>query len=209
MRGDDRPGQKRAEVAPAGRDGRRDGKPGGRPGGRDDARGPRFGRDDRGFGRDDRAPRGPRLGDAAFRAQRQALEAAQSSLKRLAEQAHGEVLTQILDAWRSRDAEQLPAAQALGSRVAAAQRSAWGVALGKAAGDAGDALLRLEIAADVPTPAEQLSERRLLQLQLLTRRHEAAPAETWAQDVARVFGSAHDERAARRLQTALKALLKR
>lgn len=213
MRGDDRPGQKRAEVAPAGRDGRRDGKPGGRPGGRDDARGPRdgarFGRDDRGFGRDDREPRGPRLGDAAFRAQRQALEAAQSSLKRLAEQAHGEVLTQIVDAWRVRNAEQLPAAQALGSRVAAAQRSAWGAALGKAAGDAGDALLRLEIAADVPTPAEQLSERRLLQLQLLTRRHEAAPAETWAQDVARVLGSAHDERAARRLQTALKALLKR
>jgi ATP-dependent RNA helicase SUPV3L1/SUV3 len=213
MRGDDRPGQKRAEVVPAGRDGRRDGKPGARPGGRDDARGPRdgarFGRDDRGFGRDDRAPRGPRLGDAAFRAQRQALEAAQSSLKRLAEQAHGEVLTQILDAWRGRNADQLPAAQALGSRVAAAQRGAWGAALGKAAGDAGDALLRLEIAADVPTPAEQLSERRLLQLQLLTRRHEAAPAETWAQDVARVLGSAHDERTARRLQAALKALLKR
>jgi hypothetical protein len=213
MRGDDRPGQKRAEVAPVGRDGRRDGKPGGRPGGRDDARGPRdgarFGRDDRGFGRDDRAPRGPRLGDAAFRAQRQALEAAQSSLKRLAEQAHGEVLTQIVDAWRTRNAEQLPAAQALGPRVPAAQRSAWGTALAKGAGDAGDALLRLEIAADVPTPAEQLSERRLLQLQLLTRRHEAAPAETWTQDVARVLGSAHDERTARRLQTALKALLKR
>lgn len=213
MRGDDRPGQKRAEVAPVGRDGRRDGKPGGRPGGRDDARGPRdgarFGRDDRGFGRDDRAPRGPRLGDAAFRAQRQALEAAQSSLKRLAEQAHGEVLTQIVDAWRTRNAEQLPAAQALGPRVPPAQRSAWGTALAKGAGDAGDALLRLEIAADVPTPAEQLSERRLLQLQLLTRRHEAAPAETWTQDVARVLGSAHDERTARRLQTALKALLKR
>lgn len=213
MRGDDRPGQKRAEVAPVGRDGRRDGKPGGRPGGRDDARGPRdgarFGRDDRGFGRDDRAPRGPRLGDAAFRAQRQALEAAQSSLKRLAEQAHGEVLTQIVDAWRTRNAEQLPAAQALGPRVPATQRSAWGTALAKGAGDAGDALLRLEIAADVPTPAEQLSERRLLQLQLLTRRHEAAPAETWTQDVARVLGSAHDERTARRLQTALKALLKR
>ncbi len=213
MRGDDRPGQKRAEVVPAGREGRRDGKPGGRPGGRDDARGPRdgarFGRDDRGFGRDDREPRGPRLGDAAFRAQRQALEAAQSSLRRLAEQAHGEVLMQIVDAWRTRNAEQLPTAQALGSRVGAPQRSAWSAALGKPAGDAGDALLRLEIAADVPTPAEQLSERRLLQLQLLTRRHEAAPADTWAQDVARVLGAAHDERAARRLQTALKALLKR
>ncbi|MGC4396193.1 DUF349 domain-containing protein [Hydrogenophaga sp. T2] len=215
MRGDDRPGQKRAEAAPAGRDARRDGK----PAGRGDARGPRegnrFGRDDRGFGdrgfggRDDRAPRGPRLGDAAFRAQRQALDAAQASLKRLAEQAHGEVLTQLVDAWRARDAEQLPAAQALGPRVGAAQRNAWGAALAKPAADAGDALLRLEIAAEVPTPAEQLSERRLLQLQLLTRRHEAAPADTWAQDVARVFAGAHDERAARRLQAVLKALLKR
>jgi len=210
MRGDDRPGQKRTEAAPAGRDARRDGK----PGGRGDARGPRdagrFGRDDRGFGgRDDRAPRGPRLGDAAFRAQRNAMDAAQASLKRLAEQAHGEVLTQLVEAWRSRDAEQLPAAQALGSRVGAAQRNAWGAALAKPAADAGDALLRLEIAAEVPTPAEQLSERRLLQLQLLTRRHEAAPADTWAQDVARVFAGAHDERAARRLQAVLKALLKR
>ncbi|MBL0919817.1 MAG: DUF349 domain-containing protein, partial [Hydrogenophaga sp.] len=151
----------------------------------------------------------PRLGDAAFRAQRQALDSAQASLKRLAEQAHGEVLTQILDAWRARDGEQLPGAQALGARVNAAQRGAWGAALAKPAADAGDALLRLEIAAEVPTPAEQLSERRLLQLQLLTRRNDASPTDTWAQDVARVLGASHDERAARRLQAALKALLKR
>src|SRR5690606_8223796 len=79
MRGDDRPGARKAEPAPA-RDGRRDGRPG-RPEGRGADRGDRGGwrdaRDGRG-GRDDRAPRGPRLGDAAFRAQRQALEAAQS-----------------------------------------------------------------------------------------------------------------------------------
>jgi ATP-dependent RNA helicase SUPV3L1/SUV3 len=207
MRGDDRPGQKRTEAAPAGRDARRDGKPG--RGG--DARGDFRGARDNRFGDrfDDRAPRGPRLGDAAFRAQRQALESAQASLKRLAEQAHGEVLTQILDAWRARDGEQLPGTQVLGARVNAAQRGAWGAALAKPAADAGDALLRLEIAADVPTPAEQLSERRLLQLQLLTRRNDASPADTWSQDVARVLGAAHDERAARRLQTALKALLKR
>lgn len=209
MRGDDRPGQQRASAAPAGRDGRdgRDARRDGRPGGRPDARGPReaAGR----FGRDDRAPRGPRLGDAAFRAQRQAMEAAQSSLRRLAEQAHGEVLTQLVEAWQSRDAAKLPAPQALGSRLNAAQRNAWAGALAQAPAAPGEALLRLEIAADVPTPAEQLSERRMLQLQLLTRRHEAAPAETWAQDVARVLGSAHDERSARRLQNVLKALLKR
>ena len=83
-------------------------------------------------------------------------------------------------------------------------------ALGQAPQAAADqALLRLEMAAEVPTPAEHLSERRALQLQLLTRRNEAGPAETWAQDVARVLGTAHDEASARRLQNALKNLLRR
>ena len=211
MRGDDRPGAKKSE--PASRDVRRDGRPG-----RPDARGGRDGRDfrdgrdsrDRRDFRDDREPRGPRLGDTAFRAQRQAMEAAQSSLRRLAEQAHGEVLTQVLDAWQARDAEQLPAAQALGGRVAPAQRTAWAAALGQPAGNpSAEALLRLEIAAEAPTPAEHLSERRLLQLQLLTRRNAPSPAETWAQDVAQVLAGAHDEKSARRLQATLKTLLKR
>jgi len=211
MRGDDRPGAKKSE--PASRDVRRDGRPG-----RPDARGGRDGRDfrdgrdsrDRRDFRDDREPRGPRLGDTAFRAQRQAMEAAQSSLRRLAEQAHGEVLTQVLDAWQARDAEQLPAAQALGGRVAPAQRMAWAAALGQPAGNpSAEALLRLEIAAEAPTPAEHLSERRLLQLQLLTRRNAPSPAETWAQDVAQVLAGAHDEKSARRLQATLKTLLKR
>ncbi|RFP80949.1 DUF349 domain-containing protein [Hydrogenophaga borbori] len=208
MRGDDRPGARKAEPAP--RDARRDGRPG-----RPDARGGRDGRDGRDRrdfrdSREDREPRGPRLGDTAFRAQRQAMEAAQASLRRLAEQAHGEVLTQVLDAWRARDAQQLPAAQALGGRVAPAQRSAWASALGQPANALpAEALLRLEIAAEAPTPAEHLSERRLLQLQLLTRRNAPSPTETWAQDVAQVLGGAHDEKSARRLQAALKALLKR
>ena len=208
MRGDDRPGARKAEPAP--RDPRRDGRPG-----RPDARGGRDGRDGRDRrdfrdSREDREPRGPRLGDTAFRAQRQAMEAAQASLRRLAEQAHGEVLTQVLDAWRTRDAQQLPPAQALGGRVAPAQRSAWASALGQPANALpAEALLRLEIAADAPTPAEHLSERRLLQLQLLTRRNAPSPTETWAQDVAQVLGGAHDEKSARRLQAALKALLKR
>jgi hypothetical protein len=213
MRGDDRPGMKKAE--PAGRDargarpdGRRDGGGAGRP----DSRGPR---DARGPGaaapwRDEREQRGPRLGDAAFRAQRQAIEAAEASLRKLAAQAHGEVLTQLMTAWEKRDAEQMPTAQALGSRVNAANRSAWSAALSKAAGALpGETLLRLEMAAEVPTPAEHLSERRMLQLQLLTRRHAAAPSETWADDVAGVLASAFDASAARRLQTVLKVLLKR
>lgn len=209
MRGDDRPGQKRGEApAPQGRrDDRRDGRrDGGRDGGRDGFRDARGGR----FDRDDRAPRGPRLGDAAFRAQRQAQEAAQMALRRLAEQAHGEVLTHILHAWQTRDAAALPAAAALGKAVSAADRSAWAAALAQApTALGGETLLRLEMAAEVPTPAEHLSERRLLQLTLLTRRNAPAPAETWGKDVAAVLASAHEASAARRLQTVLKALLKR
>jgi hypothetical protein len=213
MRGDDRPGMKKAE--PAGRDargprpdGRRDGGGAGRP----DSRGPR---DARGPGaaapwRDEREQRGPRLGDAAFRAQRQAIEAAEASLRKLAAQAHGEVLTQLMTAWEQRDAEQMPMAQALGPRVNAANRGAWSAALSKPAGALpGETLLRLEMAAEVPTPAEHLSERRMLQLQLLTRRHAAAPSETWVEDVAGVLASPFDASAARRLQTVLKVLLKR
>ncbi|MEN9321890.1 MAG: hypothetical protein RL039_1703, partial [Pseudomonadota bacterium] len=48
-----------------------------------------------------------------------------------------------------------------------------------------------------------------LQLQLLTQRNAAMPAETWAQDVATVLASAHEEAAARRLQNALKVLLRK
>jgi len=211
VRGDDRPGMKKAE--PAGRDERRG--PGGRDGrgdrggfgGRGDSR---DGRDSRGFEREPREARGPRLGDAAFRAQRNALEYAEAALRKLAAQAHGEVLTQLLGAWEQRDAVQLPAAQALGSRVNAAARSAWAQSLaGAASAQPGEALLRLEMAAEVPTPAEQLDARRALQLQLLTRRHEAPPAQTWAQDVARVLSGPFDAAAARRLQAALKVLLKK
>ena len=208
VRGDDRPGMKKAE--PAGREGRRDGGSG-----RPDARG---GRDARGPGgaspwrdaRPEREARGPRLGDAAFRAQRQAIEAAQASLRKLAAQAHGEVLTQLVTAWQQRDAEQLPTAQALGPRVSAGNRAAWAGALGKPAAPlSGETLLRLEMAAEVPTPAEHLSERRMLQLQLLTRRHAAAPADTWVDDVANVLASGFDAGAERRLQNVLKVLLKR
>lgn len=212
VRGDDRPGMKKAE--PAGRDGRRSDRPDGRRDGapgRPDSRG---GRDARGPGaspwREEREPRGPRLGDAAFRAQRQAIEAAQSSLRKLAAQAHGEVLTQLMAAWQQRDAEQLPTAQALGSRVSTAHRTAWALAVSKPAAPlSSETLLRLEMAAEVPTPAEHLSERRMLQLQLLTRRHAAAPADTWAEDVAAVLGSSFDAAAERRLQNVLKVLLKR
>jgi len=215
VRGDDRPGMKKdTPAAPMGRNGkpgeRRDARPGrdaGRDGARPDARGGRFADRDRAPAYEDR---GPRLGDAAFRAQREAMEHAQQTLKKLAAQAHGEALTQLLTAWEQRDPALLPSAQELGGRVAPAVRTAWTQALGKAAsGDAAQSLLRLEMAAEVPTPAEQLSARRMLQLQLLTRRNDPAPAETWGRDVAAVLASASDATSARRLQNVLKALLRK
>jgi ATP-dependent RNA helicase SUPV3L1/SUV3 len=174
--------------------------------------------------RDDRSPRGegrfgdrpafedrgPRLGDVAFRAQREALEHAQSALKKLAAQAHGEALTQLMTAWEQRSAEQVPSLQELGKAVAAPVRSGWVQSVSApAAGDAAEALLRLEIAAELPTPAEQLSARRLLQLQLLTRRNDPPPAQTWGHDTAKVLGTGYDPAVARRLQNVLKALFRR
>lgn len=216
MRGDDRPGMKKAAPASTGRGGkfgdRKDGPRGpSRPG--DNKFEPR--RDDRSSGgrfgdRPAYEDRGPRLGDTAFRAQRDALEHAEATLRKLAAQAHGEALTQLLTAWEQRAADQVPSQQELGKAVNAQVRGAWTQALAAAPGaDAGEALLRLEMAAEVPTPADQLNARRALQLQLLTRRNDPPPAQTWGQDTARVLGSAFDAGAARRLQNALKTLLRR
>lgn len=204
VRGDDRPGMKRSEpAAPAGR--ARPGEPRRDAGRRDDRRPEREGRREPGRYRET-----PRLGDAAFRAQRDALDHAQAALKKLAAQAHGEAVTQLLGAWEQRDAARLPSGAELGGRVTPAVRSLWGQALSAAAvAPAPEALLRLEIAAEVPTPAEQLDARRALQLQLLTRRNDPAPAQTWGQDVARVLAGGHDAGQARRLQQVLKVLLKR
>jgi hypothetical protein len=229
MRGDDRPGmQREANAAPArpGKWGdRKEGAPGGKGpvGGRDaprpsrDARFGDTGRRDAGargdsFGaRPDPRAAQPRLGDAAFRAQREALESAQMALKKLAAQAHGEALTQLLSAWERRDASTIPTVQELGPRVNAAGRSAWAAAVTQAGSIqvSSESLLRLEMAAEVATPAEHMEARRALQLKLLTRRNDPSPQQTWAQDVAGVLASPFAEDQARRLQTTLKALLKR
>ena len=217
VRGDDRPGMKKDAPAAPGRGGRPGDRRDGR-GDRDAGRGPRadghFGdRNDRGGRFGDRPTyedRGPRLGDTAFRAQRDAMEHAQLALKKLAAQAHGEALTQLLTAWEKRDAALLPSTQELGGRVTGAVRGAWAQALSApAAGDAAEALLRLEMAAEAPTPAEHIDARRYLQLQLLTRRNDPAPAQTWGQDAARVLASANDPASARRLQNVLKTLLRK
>jgi ATP-dependent RNA helicase SUPV3L1/SUV3 len=212
VRGDDRPGMKKAEPAPAGRGGKFvDRKPGDRDG-RGDSRGDSRGdRGDRFSDRPAFEDRGPRLGDAAFRAQRDALDAAQFALKKLAAAAHGEVLVQLLDAWQARDASKMPSAQDLGKQLPASSRAAWASAItaeptGKQT-DADTALLRLEMAAELPTPAEHLSARRMLQLQLLTKRNDPTPAQTWAQDTAKVLTSSFDDSTARRLKMVLKQFI--
>lgn len=200
VRGDDRPGALRPST----------------PSPKDQGRKPFAGRDGREGRRDDTrsrredGPRAPRLADAAFHAQRQAMEHAQAALRKLQAQAHGEVLTQLLASWQARDPEALPAAQELGRSVNATARQSWRQALEQAptAGASDTALLRLEMAAQVPTPADQLEARRALQLQLLTRRNDPAPAQTWAQDVAQVLREPHGVSQARRLQAVLKVLLK-
>ena len=222
MRGDDRPGMRKTEPAGAGRGGkfgdRKDSRPGSKPGGPRQSTDNKFEpyrpeRTERFSDRSERPAfeeRGPRLGDAAFRAQREAFEAANQALKKLAMQAHGEVLTNLLAAWEKRDPALLPAAQELGKQVAASVRTSWAQALSKPAGqDAAEALLRLEMAAELPTPAEHISARRMLQLQLLTKRNAPTPSETWGEDAAKVLASDFDAANARRVQNVLKALLKR
>jgi hypothetical protein len=221
MRGDDRPGMRKAEAAPAGRGGkfgdRKDARPGG---GKPDGRGNRPAdnkfepyrpeRESRFSDRPAYEERGPRLGDAAFRAQREAFEHAQQALRKLSEQAHGEVLTNLLTAWEKRDPALVPDASALGKLVTPAARNAWTQALSSAPkGEAADTLLRLEIAAELPTPAEHLSARRMLQLVLLTKRNDPAPAQTWGEDTAKVLAAPYDAAHVRRLQNVLKALIKR
>jgi len=227
MRGDDRPGMKRETPASdAGRPGKwgdrkdagrggRDARPGmdgrARGDGRTEGRG--FSGGDARGERYDAQPAAPRLGDAAFRAQRDALENAQMALRKLAAQAHGEALAQLMDAWKNRDSTAVPSVQDLGNQVNASTRSAWisaiagTLAVHRTTPDV--ALLRLEMAAEVPTPAGYLDARRAMQLQLLTRRNDPTPAQTWEHDVAIALSAPHAADDARRLQNCLKSLLKR
>jgi ATP-dependent RNA helicase SUPV3L1/SUV3 len=203
VRGDDRPGAGPSGAKPlaARDDARRDG--------RKDSRDARPGRDARGA--TSVATRPPRLSDGVFRLHRQALEHAEIALKKLAAQAYGEALTQLLQAWQTRQSDAIPQGSALGGKAAVQARSQWAHTLGQAAQGtvAADLVVRLEIAADVPSPAAHQAERRAMQLQLLTRRNDPSPEQTWAQDVNKVLQGAYDEAVARRLQPVLKTLLRR
>ena len=66
---------------------------------------------------------------------------------------------------------------------------------------------------DLPAPPPRgrvlILEDDPLQLQLLTRRNDPAPDQTWGADAAQVLASASDAAGARRLQNVLKALLRK
>ena len=132
-------------------------------------------------------------------------------MKKLAAQAHGEALTQLLSAWERRDASAMPTVQELGPRVNTAGRSAWLAAVTQASSAqvGPESLVRLEMAAEIATPAEHIDARRAMQLKLLTRRNDPAPQQTWVQDVADVLAAPFAADQARRLQNTLKVLLKR
>jgi hypothetical protein len=207
MRGDDRPGAKSTTPTPAAKGFNRV---------RPERRGEGGARVDnaRPYGRTDTRPareQTARLSNTAFYAQRDALDRAQQALKKLSMQAHGEAIVQLLGCWQARDAEQLPTAAQLSKNLAAPVRSKWISSLKTAQAPSPDAaqiaLLRLEMAADSPTPAEDMAARRQLQLQLLTQRKQATPEQTWGDDVATVLASAHAESSAKRLQAALAKLL--
>ncbi len=233
VRGDDRPGQKKTEpqntkpgFGKGGPSAFGKGKPAAadaRGGARGDSRDTRDSRDSRpdsrgprGHGASDGAfaPRGPRLGDQAYRAQRQALEIAQSTMKKLSFMAHGEALSQLMSAWQSREPQKVPALKELSPRLTPAQRQEMVQALQtsdaspKAQTLASESLLRLEIASGVATPASHLSERRAFQLQLLTRRNDPPPEQTWVQDLGKLLKSEFDADKSARLQNTLKVLLK-
>lgn len=203
MRGDDRPGAQRSTPAAAASSKPANFKGQGRTEQRPNARNPR---------NDDRPARkqSPRLSNQAYYAQRDAMERAQFALKKLSAQAHGEAVVQLLGSWQTREASQLPTAVQLSKNLAPAVRSKWANALAQTPKEAGadEALLRLEVAADVPTPVEHLAARRQLQLQLLTQRNAATPAQTWGDDVATVLASTHAEDKAKRLQLVLRNFLR-
>ncbi|KAI5935079.1 Synaptonemal complex central element protein 1 [Manis javanica] len=171
VRGDDRPGMKKEEG------GARAARPGDRrDGGRGrDGRDGRDSRDSGRFSREPREERGPRLADPAFRAQREALGKCPGRPAQLAAQAHGEALTQLMAAWGSRDASQMPAAQQLGSRVLHKCAVPGRRPSARPLGDAGEALLRLgKRPPTFPHLRNIWGARRALQPQPLTRQRSCS-----------------------------------
>ncbi|MDI9336249.1 MAG: hypothetical protein QM520_04385 [Gammaproteobacteria bacterium] len=139
-----------------------------------------------------------------------ALVEAKKTLKELKQRVYGDLVQQIVDAWEQRNVELLPSLRDLGKQVNATMRSKWLDALSKVAHteELGAWLLRLEVAADVPSPAEFVTQRRLLMLSNLSSKNKSPPSLTWAEDLAQVFLGTFNQRAGQRMVKILPALLK-
>ncbi len=148
-----------------------------------------------------------RLSRDTLDAARQARACAQKQLRALAAQAHGASVSQVLQAWHSRDSALLPRpveagrlAPALPTWTKALAQNSKGVQTA-----AQEALLQLEIATELPSPAAYQAARRMLQLKMLTQRG-GPDAHAWQQQVAHVLQSPHNEESATRLLAILKTL---
>jgi hypothetical protein len=170
-------------------------------------------RDDRGGRRDDRRDerrddRGPRANPQLMQAQRKAHDAAHKKLHEIAQGKRGAAFDSLMKAWAARDAAQMPELSLLGLKLAKPQWQAWQQKLGAAASvkeaDRDAALLKLEVAYEVDSPAEAQTARRMLQLSLLASRGRDALVSGWHEQVATVLGAPAEEAASARLMACLR-----
>jgi Domain of Unknown Function (DUF349) len=170
---------------------------------RDDRRG--SARDERGPARDERSHRAnPQL----LNAQRKAHDAAHKALHSIAMGKRSAALDHLLAAWAARDVSKLPELAHLGLKLNKAQWQGWQQKLGAASSTSEEAkhaaLLKLEVALEVESPESAQSAKRALQLSLLASRGREALVASWADQVAQVLASAHEDTAAQRLMACLK-----
>lgn len=214
----------------AGRDGPRSDPRNARDGERRDARGARDERGSRPDRRDERRDdrhddrhgerhQGLYLPGKIQATLRDARERAAKALKNLHSQAHGKSLQALLDAWQNRDVQTLPALTELSKRLKPAEYQLWQKTLAAPQNNTGanktasgpspeEALLQLEIAAELPSPAAHQTARRQMQLQLLTqRKHQDPDAGAWKNLVAQIFASPYSDENAQRLLAVLKKQL--
>jgi ATP-dependent RNA helicase SUPV3L1/SUV3 len=175
-----------------------------------DSRDARDARDSRGS-RDSRDSRdGPRANPQLVQAQRKAHDAAHKKLQELAQGKRGNAIAALTKAWAARDAALLPELSDLRFKLNKAQWQGWQQAIAvpakadEAARDA--ALLKLEVAFELDSPAEAQTARRALQLSLLASRGRDALVASWPDQVATVFASASTEQAAARLMACINAM---
>jgi hypothetical protein len=140
---------------------------------------------------------------------RKAEDGARKRLQHLQQARRGHVVDALLEAWAARDAAQLPAVDAWAKPVTKAVLQRWAAALQRpAAGEAGTALLRLELASETDSPPSEHAARRALQLSLLASRGRDALMTQWPDDVAQALAAAHTEAGAARLKRCLLKLLR-